>query len=137
MAGIWQALQCLGVPLQESSHPFGDNKLVVKSGMIPHSMLSKHHHAPACHYTREAVASKMVSFHHIGGDVNPADILSKHWGHGQVCPMLCPLLFCKGDTPDLIEIKDQRLHFLPTHCWSTHAQSANGDTGALTTSKHK
>ena len=49
----------------------------------------------------------MVSFHHIGGDINPADVLSKHWGHSQVHPTLQPLLFCKGDALDLIEIKDQ------------------------------
>ena len=48
----------------------------------------------------------MVSFHHIGGDINPADVLSKHWGHSQVHPVLRPLLFCEGDTLDLIEIRD-------------------------------
>ena len=35
IAGIRQALQCLGVPLQESSYLFGDNESVVKSGTIP------------------------------------------------------------------------------------------------------
>ena len=105
-AGLRQALQCLGVPLRESSCLFGDNESVVKSGTIPHSVLSKRHHALACHHTREAVASKMVSFHHIGGNINPADVLSKHWGHSQVYPVLRPLLFCKGDTLDLIEIRE-------------------------------
>ena len=107
IAGLRQALQYLGVPTRESSYLFGDNKSVVKSGTIPHSMLSKRHHALAHHYTRKSVASKMISFHHIGGDINPADVLSKHWGHSQVYPMLRPLLFHKGDTLDLIEIKDQ------------------------------
>ena len=106
IAALRQALQYLGVPLRESSYLFGDNESVVKSGTIPHSRLSKRHHALAYHYTREAVASKMVEFHHIGGDINPADILSKHWGHTQVYPMLCPILFYKGNTLDLIELKD-------------------------------
>ena len=35
--------------------------------------------------------------------VNPVDILSKQWGHAQVCAMLRPLFFCEGDTLDLIE----------------------------------
>ena len=79
---------------------------MVKSGSIPHSTLSKRHHALAYHYTREAVASKMVAFHHISGDANAADILSKHWGHTQACPMLRPLLFYRGNTMDLIELKE-------------------------------
>ena len=61
------------------------------------------HHALAYHYTREAVASKMVSFNHIDGAANAADILSKHWGHNQVYPMLRPILFYEGNTLDLIE----------------------------------
>ena len=102
IAALRQALQYLGVPIRESSYLFGDNESVVKSGSIPHSQLSKRHHALAYHYTREAVASKMVSFHHIDGDMNPADVLSKHWGHSQVYSMLRPMLFYKGDTADLI-----------------------------------
>ena len=102
IAALRQALQYLGVPIRESSYLFGDNESVVKSGSIPHSQLSKRHHALAYHYTREAVASKMVAFHHIPGDMNPADVLSKHWGHSQVYSLLRPLLFYKGDTSELI-----------------------------------
>ena len=102
IAALRLALQYLGVPLRESSYLFGDNESVVKSGSIPHSRLSKRHHALAYHYTREAVASKMVAFHHISGDANVADILSKHWGHTQIYPMLRPILFYQGDTHDLI-----------------------------------
>ena len=81
IAGLRQALQYLGVPIAETSYLFGDNESVVKSGTIPHSQLFKCHHALAYHYTREAVASRMITFHHIPGDINPADILSKHWGY--------------------------------------------------------
>ena len=102
IAGLRQMLQYLGVPLRKSSYLFGDNESVVKSGTIPHSALSKCHHALAYHYTREAIPSKMVVFHHIGGDINPADVLSKHWGHSQVYPTLRPLLFYKGDTANLL-----------------------------------
>ena len=106
IAGLRQALQYLGVPLRESSYLFGDNESVVTSSTLPHSPLSKRHHALAYHYTREAVASNMVAFHHIGGDLNPADVLSKHWGHSQVYSLLQPLLFYKGDTLDLIEVEE-------------------------------
>jgi len=103
IAGLRQALQYLGVPLRSASYLFGDNQSVVTSSTLPHSPLSKRHHGLAYHYAREAIASKMVIFHHIGSEHNPSDILSKHWGHSQVYPLLRPLLFYKGNTLDLIE----------------------------------
>ena len=48
----------------------------------------------------------MVEFRHLYGEQNPADILSKHWGHSQVYPLLRPLFFYQGNALDLIEIKD-------------------------------
>ncbi len=74
--------------------------------MHPHAKLHKHHTALAFHRVREAVASKMLTFHHIPGVINPADILSKHWGYQQVWPMLQPLMFWCGDTMDLVEEED-------------------------------
>jgi hypothetical protein len=35
------------------------------------------------------------------GDVNPADILSKHWGYSQIREHLKSLLFWKGDTTNI------------------------------------
>ena len=52
----------------------------------------------AYHRVREAVASDMLDFHHIPGENNPADILSKHWGFQQVWPLLKAVLFWQGDT---------------------------------------
>ena len=103
IAGLRLTLQYLGVNLGEQSFLFGDNQSVVTSGSNPDSRLSKRHHALAFHYTREAIASGMVRFHHIPGTSNPADILSKHWGHSQIYPVLCPILFYRGDTLDLIQ----------------------------------
>ena len=54
-------------------------------------------------YTHESVASGMVAFHHISGDIDPADVLSKHWGHSQVYPLLRPLLFYRGNPLDLLQ----------------------------------
>ena len=45
----------------------------------------------------------MVTFHHIPSELNVADILSKHWGHSQVYPILKPILFYQGDTLELID----------------------------------
>jgi hypothetical protein len=98
-------LRYLGVPLDDPSYLFGDNKSVVKSGTIPHSQLHKRHHGLAYHFTCEAVASQAVSFHHLPGHLNPADTLSKHWGYQQVWPLLQPILFWRGDTGKLLLIE--------------------------------
>jgi hypothetical protein len=38
------------------------------------------------------IAAKMIVLVFIDGCINPADILSKHWGHQQVHEILQPLL---------------------------------------------
>ena len=51
------------------------------------------------HRVRHAISSGFVAFYHIPGSLNPADILSKHWGHQAVwADLLRPLLFWRGDT---------------------------------------
>ena len=100
-------LQCLGVPLHGSSMMFGDNESVVTSSTIPHSQLGKRHVTLSCHCAREAIASKMVEFHHIPGELNPADTLSKHWGHSQVHDLLRPIFFYRGDTSRLLQEGEQ------------------------------
>ena len=94
-------LRYLGVNLVGKTYLFGDNESVVKSCTVPHSALKKRHNALAYHRVREAIAAKILAFIHIPGVLNPADILSKHWGHCQVWPVLRPLLFWHGDTNDL------------------------------------
>ena len=96
-------LRYLGVPVKGASRLFGDNESVVKSGSIPHSKLNKRHQALSYHAVREAIASKILSFAHIPGPINPADILSKHWGYQQVWPTLRPVMFWQGDTADLFD----------------------------------
>jgi hypothetical protein len=39
---------------------------------------------------------------HLSGKANPSDILSKHWGHQAIYPILRPILFFSGNTADLI-----------------------------------
>ena len=101
--GLRQTLRYLGVKVEGSTRLFGDNGSVVKGGSIPHSALKKRHHGISYHYTREAVASKAVDFRFIPGYLNPADILSKHWGYQQVwASALRPILFWKGNTSTLL-----------------------------------
>ena len=94
-------LQYLGVPIHEKSYKFGDNQSVVNSSMQIHAKLHKRHTMLSFHRVRESIASRMVNFFHIPGQYNPADILSKHWGHAQVWTQLKALLFWHGDTGDI------------------------------------
>jgi hypothetical protein len=81
---------------------FGDNKSIVDSSMQLHAKLHKRHTMVSFHRVREAIASGIVGFFYIPGDINPADILSKHWGYAQVRECLKSLLFWKGDTANII-----------------------------------
>ena len=101
-------LRYLGVPIRESTYLFGDNKTVVDSGSLPHAKLHERHMMLSYHRVREAIASGMVKFYHIPGEINPADILSKHWGYQQVWKQLQPLLFWQGDTHELFDRKHQK-----------------------------
>ena len=94
----------LGVRIRNKSYMFGDNQSIVDSSTHPHSKLHKRHTALSFHCVREAIAAKIVAFYHISGDINPADILSKHWGYQQVWPMLQPLLFWPGDMINVLAL---------------------------------
>ena len=94
-------LRYMGVPVGRSIM-FGDNESVVKNSTIPSSCLAKRHVALSYHRVREAIVANIFSFFHIPGQLNPADILSKHWGYQQVWNVLQPLLFWKGNTGNLV-----------------------------------
>jgi hypothetical protein len=68
----------LGVAIHSRSYMFGDNKSVVARSMKVYAKLHKRHNMPLFHGLREAIASGMIGFYLIPGDINPADILSKH-----------------------------------------------------------
>ena len=91
-----------GVPIDGASWLFGDNKSVVTSSTIPHSSLGKRWNALSYHRCREAVAAGIVRFHHIAGDENPSDLLTKPLPHYKARVHLKPLLFWNGETnPDI------------------------------------
>ena len=88
----------MGAPIKGKPYMFGDNKSVVTNATVPHSELKKRHVALSYHKTREAIAAGIVAFQHIAGALNPADLLSKHWGFAEAWPRLRPILFWMGDT---------------------------------------
>ena len=59
---IRQTLRYLGVPIKSKAYMFGDNKSVVTSSTVPHSLLSKRHNILSYHRVREAIATKILVF---------------------------------------------------------------------------
>ena len=90
-------LRYSGVPIQEQSYMFGDNKSIINSSSIPHAKLHKRHVALSFHRVRQAIASKFVEFYFLPGVDNPADILSKHWSYASDWENMKCLLFWKED----------------------------------------
>ena len=81
---ITQALRYLGVPIKSKSYMIGDNKSVVTSATIPHSLLSKRHNILSYHSIRESIAAKIISFYWYHSTKNKSCILSKHWDNSKV-----------------------------------------------------
>ena len=103
-------LRYMGVPVSGETFMFGDNKAVVDSSNIPHYKIHKRHNMLSYHRVREAIAYKICTFFHIDGNINPADILSKHWSYAKVRDSIKPLLFYSGNTMDLVhDIKSNSL----------------------------
>ena len=93
---ITHTLRYLGAPICSKSFLFGDNSSVVTSATLPHSTLTKCHNILAFHRVREAIAAKLMAFYWIQSAYNLSDMLSKHWDHPAVYPMILKLLTTRG-----------------------------------------
>jgi hypothetical protein len=69
--------------------------------MTINAKLHKRHSKLSFHRVREAIASGIIGFYFIPGELNPADILSKHWGYAQIWPQLKALVLWKGDMEEI------------------------------------
>ena len=94
---IRQTLRYLGALIATKSFCFGDNRSVVTSATLPHSTLTKRHNILAFHRVREAIAAKLMAFYWIQSAYNLSDMLSKHWDHHTVYPMILKLLITRGN----------------------------------------
>ena len=94
---IRQTLRYLGAPNCSKSYLFGDNRSVVTSSTLPHSTLTKCHNILAFHRVGEAIAARMMAFYWILSAYNLSNMLSKHWDHPNVYPMILKLLITGGN----------------------------------------
>ena len=93
---IRQTLRYLGAPIGSKSF-LCDNISVVTSATLPHSKLSKCHNILAFCRVREAIAAKIKAFYWIQSAYNLSDMLSKHWDHPTLYPMILKLLITRGN----------------------------------------
>ena len=96
-------LQYMGVRIIGPSVLFGDNKTVVNASSVPEARLHKRHLMLSYHYVRETLATGEYVCAFVNGKNNPSDILSKHWAHNDVWPLLRAILFWRGDTVDILK----------------------------------
>ena len=94
---IKQTLGYLGAPIGAKSFLFGDNRSVVTNATLPHSTLTKRHNILTFYRVREAIAAKFMAFYWIQSAYNLSDMLSKHWDHPTVYPMMLKLLITRGN----------------------------------------
>ena len=93
---IKYTLRNLGVPIMSKSYMFGDSRSVVTSATLPNSALSKKHNILAFHRVREAIAATIIDFHRIKSEHNLSVMLSRHWEHNKIFPMIQKLLITCG-----------------------------------------
>ena len=55
------------------------------------------HNILAFHRVREAIAAKLMAFYWIQSANNLSDMLSKHWDHTTMYPMILKLLITRGN----------------------------------------
>jgi hypothetical protein len=70
-------LRMFGVPVEDPTNVYCDNKSVVTNASVPTSVLSKRHNAICYHRVREAQAAGIISVLWIKGSMNLADLLTK------------------------------------------------------------
>ena len=93
---IRQTLRYLGVHIKSKAYMLDDNKSVVTSTTVPHSLLSKRHNILSYHRVREAIAAKILVFHWCDSSQNKSDILSKHWEFSKVFHIIRDLFDFQG-----------------------------------------
>ena len=72
----------MGVPIEGSTHMYGDKMSTIHSTQCPEPQLRKKSDSICYHAVREAVAMGELLTVHVKTDENPADILMKVVGGG-------------------------------------------------------
>ncbi len=93
-------LRMMGVAIDGPTCMFGDNKSVITSSTMPHSMLGKRHNMLSYHRCREAIAAGISKMFHMDGKQNPSDVMTEFLAHAVSHPLVKYFLFWKGPVED-------------------------------------
>ena len=69
----------------------------------------------AFHRVREAIAAKIIDFHWIKSECNLGEMLSKHWEHSKIFPMIRKLLITCGPITLIPESATEETKGYPQH----------------------
>ena len=84
------------------SYAFVDNEYMINISTVPQAKLNKRHNILNFHFMMAMISVGYISVNHIPSKDNMSDILSKHWGYGDVYrSTLKPLFHHSGNTADL------------------------------------
>ena len=87
---------------------FEDNKYVVDGALYSYAKLHKRHTVLSLNRVRGSVAYNMVAFHNVSRGDNPDGIISKHWRYTNIWGIFQPLIFCMGDTIEILYLELKR-----------------------------
>eukprot|EP00536_Pseudo-nitzschia_multiseries_P018848 jgi/Psemu1/57626/gm1.57626_g len=76
---------------------------MIQPSTFPFARLHKRHNILSFHYVRSMIARGFILMMHIPGKDNCADILTKHWSHSVVYPLLRPIFHFCGNTGDFLQ----------------------------------
>ena len=94
---IRQTLRYPGATIGSKYFLFGDNRSVITSATPPLSTLTKCHNILAFHRVRKAIAAKLIAFYWNQSAYDLSDMLSKHWDHPSIYPVILELLVTRGN----------------------------------------
>ena len=99
-------LRYMGIPINDTSYVFGDNKSMIDTASFPDARLNKRHNILSFHYVRSIMAVGFLALHHVTSTSNLADVVSKHWSHSAVYGLLQPVFHHVGNTAALYNDDD-------------------------------
>lgn len=86
-------LRMFGIPIEEPTNVFCDNKSVVTNSTVPTSSLKKKHNSIAYHRVREAVAANVLRIAKVHTKENLADLLTKPLGGSDLKTLIQKILW--------------------------------------------
>ena len=75
--GLRYKLRMMGIPVQDPTYVYGDNKSVLYNSTLPESTLKKKSNSIAYHYVRDGTARDEWRLAYVNTHTNPSDIMTK------------------------------------------------------------